>query len=502
TPRFFSLWVDDGLPNNSVISMVQDPQGFIWLGTFNGLARYDGYQFKNFFATGLTGALSDDYIRAMRIDVNGTLWVATHRGGLNRFDKNRQTFAHYQHDSNDSNSLSANSVRYISDNGDGTLWIGTSQGLDLFDSQNGVVLNHYASAPVRALLKPVDGKLWVATEAGVYRFDSEPASGSEHFTVVDLPGLASPSSRALLRDDQGNIWIATTQGLFKYHHTTGQVTAFEQGLKSPARILSLTRGLAGSVWVGSTLQGLYHIDADNTVKQYRYDKSHQFSLADNAVISMMTDAGGVLWAGTFNAGVSRLSVNSLAFGLFNDSVDSVSCLPNAAIYSIYGQSVAQHAGSILLGTDSGLVQIDNNGDCKVYGTDNVKAIYVDHQQQLWLGLGPGKGLAKYDGLNDRFNRVDNALSQENINFIIQDNQQRLLVATKKDLYVQDPVSQDFTLVNVADPQWQQSDLFVGKKDKQGTLWLGTNKGLAYFDAQQHTLVAWNVAGVGADTGGD
>ncbi|NQZ10334.1 MAG: response regulator, partial [Algicola sp.] len=360
-----------------------------------------------------------------------------------------------------------------------------SKGLDFFFSQNGAVLHHYANAPVRALLKPVDGKLWVATEAGVYRFDSEPAPDSQHFTLVDLPGLASPSSRALLQDQQGNIWIATTQGLFKYHHTTQQATAFEQGLKSPARILSLTHGLAGSVWVGSTLQGLYHIGADNSVKQYRYDKSHQFSLADNAVIAMMTDAGGVLWAGTFNAGVSRLSVNSLAFGLFNDSVDSVSCLPNAAIYSVYASSAA-----VLLGTESGLVQIGSNGDCKVYGSNTVKAIYADHKQQLWLGLGPGKGMAKYDRTHDRFNRVDNALSQANINFITQDKHQRLVVATKKDLYVQDSKSHDFTLVDVAEPQLQQSDLYVGNKDKKGTLWLGTNLGLSYFDAQQHKLVRW------------
>jgi ligand-binding sensor domain-containing protein len=180
----------------------------------------------------------------MQIDVNETVWVATHRGGLNCFDKNTQTFANYQYNSNDPNSLSANSVRAIWDNGDGTLWIGTSKGLDLFNSQNGTVIRHYASAPVRALLKSVDGLLWVATEAGVYRFDANstlepdanstlepnPKNAQPSFTAVNLPGLASPSSRALLRDEQGNIWIATTKGLFKYHHTTGQVTAFEQGL--------------------------------------------------------------------------------------------------------------------------------------------------------------------------------------------------------------------------------------------------------------------------------
>lgn len=86
--------------------------------------------------------------------------------------------------------------------------------------------------------------------------------------------------------------------------------------------------------MGSTLHGLYHIGADNTVKHYSYDKTHPFSLADNAVISLITDTSGVLWAGTFNGGVSRLVVNSLAFGLFNDSVNSVPCLPNAAIYTL------------------------------------------------------------------------------------------------------------------------------------------------------------------------
>jgi len=209
TPRFNTLSVDDGLASNGVTAMIQDNQGFIWLGSYKGLSRHDGYSFKNFYAQEQLGALSDDYIRALYLDATDTLWVATHRGGLNRYDKQQQTFINYK------DLLSANSVRALLGNDDGTFWVGTSAGLDLFDSQSAKVLHHFPTAGIRALLKSATGQLWLATEAGVYLFDQK----QPQLTAVELPGLASPSSRVLLQDDAGNIWIATTKGLFKYDIT-------------------------------------------------------------------------------------------------------------------------------------------------------------------------------------------------------------------------------------------------------------------------------------------
>ncbi|MFT4928416.1 MAG: ligand-binding sensor domain-containing protein/signal transduction histidine kinase [Phenylobacterium sp.] len=498
TPRFNTLSVGDGLASNGVTAMIQDNQGFIWLGTYKGLSRHDGYSFKNFYAKGQLGALSDDYIRALYLDATDTLWVATHRGGLNRYDKQQQTFANYQHQANDQHSLSANSVRALLGNDDGTLWVGTSLGLDLFDSQSAKVLHHFPTAGIRALLKSATGQLWLATEAGIYLFNDK----QQQFTAIELPGLTSPSSRALLQDDAGNIWIATTKGLFKYDITTEQILAVDLAQPSPSRIVSLTQGSAGSIWAGSTFQGLYHISADNKVAQYRYDKGNQFTLADDLVLSLLWDAGGVLWAGTFDAGVSRVPMESLAFGLYHDGSDSVACLPSAAIYSIY----AENGTALWLGTDNGLVHLDTNtAECKVYRADargeksgamsvprsvpypNVKAIYRDDQGQLWLGL--GKGLAKYDGNNDSFNLVGSALSQANINFITQDNHQRLLVATISGLYMQNP-SGDFSQVAATEPGLQHSRMYAGVKDKQGKLWLATDQGLAFFDPEQQTLKPW------------
>ena len=500
TARFNTFWVDDGLANNGVTTMAQDNHGFIWLGTYNGLSRFDGYQFKNFYADGQPGALSDDYIRALLVDSTGVLWLATERGGLNRYDDSTQTFSHYRHGSNDSQSVSADSVRTLLDNGDGTFWLGTSRGLDLFDSHNGQVSMHYATAPVRSLLESTAGQLWMATEAGIYLFQPK----QQRLTEVTLPGLAAPAARALAEDEQGNIWIATTQGLFKRDRATGQIMSFEQILKSPARILSLAQGPAGSIWAGSTYHGLYHISADGHVKQYRYDKNHQFALADNAVVSLFNDAGGVLWVGTLGGGASRLTVDSLAFGLHDDSVDSVACLPSAKIYSIFGEpGNRQISQKLWLGTDSGLVQIaGRHNDCKVYQANgaatgslpypNVKAIYRDNKRQLWLGL--SRGLAKYDASNDRFDLASKTLNQANINFITEINRNRLLIATTKGLFIQGKNGADFSHVDAIVPGFQHTDIHVSAKDTSGKLWFGTEQGLAFFDPSKGSVEPWMSGG--------
>lgn len=518
SPRFNSLWVDQGLPNNAVLSITQDSQGYIWLGTFNGLSRYDGYHIKNFHADNRVGTLADDDIRVLLTDSLGTLWIGTHAGGLNRYHAKQETFDAFQHNDNNPYSLSSNSILALLDNGDGTLWVGTDKGLDLFNYTTGES-QHFAHNPqnkdhslpakaVRTLLKTTSGQLWVGTGAGL-------AVSNNHgvdFHQIELPGIASPSLRSLLEDNRGNIWIATLQGLFKYDPITTQITSLKKYIKAPHRMLSLVQAPDGRVWAGSSHHGLYQfttkpIDTTNdttndTAKptanpllhQYRYDKSNQYSLADNTLISLYIDQSGMLWAGTFNGGASAIALNSLAFGRFNDSVDSLGCLPGPAISALLPQDDA----TLWIGTQSGLAKVNHkNGHCVVFTPQpgnprsipnpEIKSIYRDSQQQLWIGT--AKGLVKYQQTTADFDKPDDKLANTVITFVTQDNKNRLVAGTNQGLFIKNHQTGHF---QAAANHSNNSPLNTAKMDTytidpHGRLWLGSEHGLAWLNTDNNTL---------------
>jgi len=137
TPQFGHITSKDGLPENSVRVMIQDHQGYLWLGTQNGLVKYDGYSMKTYYHDeNDTSSLSNYQIRSIFEDSKRNLWVGTgenEKGGLNKLDRNTDRFTRYMYDPNDSTSISSNYIKCIYEDRSGNLWIGTSVGLNLLN---------------------------------------------------------------------------------------------------------------------------------------------------------------------------------------------------------------------------------------------------------------------------------------------------------------------------------------------------------------------------------
>jgi ligand-binding sensor domain-containing protein len=131
----------------AVRSIAQDPYGFLWFGTNNGLYRYDGYNLRHYgHEDGNPNTLSDDTVLAVYRDRAGVLWVGTGFGGLDRLDPVSNTFAHYRHDPANHGSLSGDEVHCIYRDAGGTLWVGTDGGLDRLDPASGTFV-HYVHNP-------------------------------------------------------------------------------------------------------------------------------------------------------------------------------------------------------------------------------------------------------------------------------------------------------------------------------------------------------------------
>ncbi len=217
---FTQLNPDQGLPTRFITAVAQDREGFIWIGTSAGLARWDGYHFKT-YKSGINdpSALPSSYVVSLHMDAAGMLWVGTAGGGLARHEPGTERFTVF---GVGANGVSDGQVRSMDDDGAGGLWIATDGGLDHVDAQGAWTHAHpdagaeTTSLPdnhVNSLIRDRKGRLWVGTRHGVARRDSP----TSDFVVVPLPGDGGPQPEIwkVFEDSAGRIWIgATNRGVF------------------------------------------------------------------------------------------------------------------------------------------------------------------------------------------------------------------------------------------------------------------------------------------------
>ncbi len=320
-PRFETLTVSDGLVSNEANVFLQDRQGFLWIGTFGGLSRFDGATFTNFvYDPADPTSLAENKVNSLFEDRTGSIWVGTN-GGLDRFDPKTETFTHYRHDPADATSLNHNVVRAVVEGAAGAIWAGTrGGGLNRLDPATGVLTRapraiidpEAIEEEVFALLASKDGTLWVGGTDGLARYDPS----TETFSVVrreggDPEAAPLPTIYSLCRDQNGVIWAGSrTAGLFRYDPTSQAVVHYPHDPAAPGAIgdpwvLSIIEDATGTLWAGTNGAGLHRYDrASDTFTRFTYDPANPESLRDNNVLSLFESRDGVLWVGTYG-GLAR-----------------------------------------------------------------------------------------------------------------------------------------------------------------------------------------------------
>jgi ligand-binding sensor domain-containing protein/signal transduction histidine kinase len=297
-PLTFRTWQrEQGLPQNSVCALAQTPDGYLWVGTDDGVARFDGVRFVTF---GLREGLRGGRVRVLLADRAGALWIGTEGGGLVRW-QNGQFRPLMSPDG-----LPADSITSLVEDREGRLWIGTEAGLAL--SQNGQLTNWTASAQFRgkaitALLKDRQGVMWVgALGAGIFRFvDGEFVRVSD--AAVDSL-LLEP--HCLLEDQAGRVWLGAGDD-FVLCREGDQWRRYRipRHLARPY-VGVLAEEPDGTVWAGSVSEGLFQFQGGKLATI-----NASTGLSDNFVESMLVDREGNLWVGT-GAGLNRVRRSNLA----------------------------------------------------------------------------------------------------------------------------------------------------------------------------------------------
>ncbi len=419
--QFTHLSQADGLSQNAVTAIAQDRTGYIWIGTQEGLNRYNGYEFSVYEnVSGAPNSLSNNWVWDIFVDRSGAVWIGTDGGGLNRYDPITDTFTHFRHDPRDVHSLSSDRVRAITQDSRGDLWVGTDGGgLNRLDPAHSrfVRFQHDPADPgslpsnqVLSLHEDDHGAIWVGTDGGGIAI-LDPSSKTFRFLRHDpgVPGsLSSDRVRSIFQDRRQHIWIGTSEGgLNRFDPATQTFQHFRRDPNDPHsisddRIRSLFEDRDGTLWI-ATDAGLNEWRPNvNHFVSYQHDVADPGSLSNDRITAILQDQGGVLWVGTYN-GISKWNYASDAFNYFpanpalpgslsGKMITAIAESPNGDLWvGTYGQGLNR-----IEATNGHVSQFRHDKDNpQTLSEDRIMAIWVDPTGMVWLGT-RNSGLNRLD----------------------------------------------------------------------------------------------------------
>jgi signal transduction histidine kinase/ligand-binding sensor domain-containing protein/CheY-like chemotaxis protein len=489
------------LPQNSIFAVTQTPDGYIWLASDTGLARFDGVKF-DIFSQENVPALKGNLFHGLLVDRDGTLWISSWEGGLMRYKNGtfEKVFTR-------SNGLSSDNVRHVLLAADGSMWVGTINGVNRLVHMSGsriavTSIPLPAAAPshkINAVAEGPDGTIWLGSDNGLLAIAKE---GGKY--VAKQAGLGKHQVTTLTVDRQGLLWVGTNgSGLFRMpgekkeeprlHFTPGN------GLASDL-ISVLYTAADGSVWVGTRSGGLNRIQYPAI---YSFDVSK--GLSHNYITSIFKDREGNLWVGTNGKGVnlfseSRITVyskkNGLShdqvFGVYRDNRDNiwvgtfgsgVDCIKDGKIVKHYSEedglpsnlvlTISQdQTGSLWFGTYGGGVARLKNGRFETFSTRRglvsniVYGLFTDSKGQLWAGTNKG-GLHRFE--NGRFSLFTRI--KEKVRAFMEDRSGSLWVGTD----ITGVVRITGNTFEIFDESrgLSSNDVLAILEDKSGAVWVST-----------------------------
>jgi two-component system, sensor histidine kinase ChiS len=414
------------LSDNKVITLFEDKNGSIWIGTYYGGLNKLDYEnknrppelteFNNFKF--LEKNLIDNSIMAISEDNLGFLWVGTFGRGLNRFSPNNNSYINFVHDNLNDNSIADNDIISLYKDNSGIIWVGThlGEGVSRLEKKN-VKFDLIKSIPsssaslnddvVWSILKDKDGILWVGTyRGGLNRYDET----KKIFTYYkndpsNSNSLSNNHVRSLAKDKFGNLWVGTyAGGLNKFTSGNGKFTRYLHNKSDSLsiggnQIQHLYIDSNSVMWIATFGGGLNVLDLKNQIKpiphftNYGYDPSDSLSISDNRAYTIYEDRQKNLWIGTYGGGLNKFDRVTKKFERFRYDPKNSFSLQNDKVLCLY----EDFSGNFWIGTSgNGLVKFDrDNKKFTSYGAeknldaDVVYGILEDDRKNLWLSTSNG-----------------------------------------------------------------------------------------------------------------
>jgi len=522
--KFQRIEIRDGLSDPNVLCMIQDSRGFMWVGTRNGLNRYDGHQFRAYFHnTADSGSLSNSYIQDIIEDSKGNIWIGTSGGGINKFNRQTNSFQQYLNQPDNPNSLSGNNVIKILEDKAGRLWLATNEGVNVFDPKTNRFTRflHDNNKPTSIsdnyttyIFKDSRNDIWVGTQnGGLNRFSAKDSTFIHYQADANnRDAISGNSIYTIYEDSRQRLWIGTVgEGLNLMDRKTGKFKAFKhtQGVSSLSNnnVLCVNEDNNGNLLIGTENGGITLMDS--TLQQFGFytnDEIDLNSLSSNSVHSITKDRDGNIWVGVYAGGINLYKKSTASFNHYKHN-SSANSLSNNLVLSI----LEDRHTNLWIGTDGGgLNYFDRKtGKLRVYkqlpgqnsiAGNNILSLAEDHKDNLWIGTW-GNGMSKLNLKTHRFtnfkaDHTTSGISNNNIYALAATKDGKLWIGTfggGLDLYDDQTDRFIHFSYNENDPKsLSNNKVYTILEDSKGDVWIGTaNGGINLYDPLTKSFIRFN-----------
>lgn len=497
---------EDGLPNNRIHCIFQDHKGWIWLGTSQGLSQFNGYNFKNFLpSSNDSTSLKGHLVRVIKEDKNGNLLIGTETGGLNIYDRNKEIFiTPYKNDPEFNNREF--SVNDILEDDDGTLWLATDFNILTMDTTGTLkslkpVIKEgdrsFDNIFVRNLKFDKNGLLWIGTNEGLFVYNQQ----SNTIESISLPIQEGKNKEIweLYLNHDGNMWVGTySAGIYIFKNPIQKPRHVQLGssMLRTETVRSISKGTFGEYWIG-TRGGLFKYSETNGVTgYYRHNMQDPRSLSQNSVLCVYHDISGETWIGT-RGGLNLLAKSKQVFHNYTAIPGNDHYLNSNSIYALWKDK----SGKLWIGTEDGGINIYNqqtgtyeylttNGK-KGYRLNNncIKAFLDDGKGNLWVGT----YLGGIDVINLKTRRVTNYSFDANKKGSLIDNRvwdfcidkkQQIWVATSTGVCRYNEETKTF----IHYPQLNGNEQITWlQTDSKGNIWLGSLTEVIIYNPETNSI---------------
>lgn len=449
----------DGLPSSSILNITQSANDYLWIGTYEGLARFDGVKFTVYNRSN-TNAFTANGIWAVKETRDGTLWVGTNGGGL--VSMRNGVWQNYTM----KDGLNSEVILSLFEDTEGGLWIGTRKGLVYsweangkrqFQAINTIDGRYYENVTT---ICSDEHRIWIGSDSGLYRIERT----AQGYRLVHEPFLNNPPIRSIVSDQRGTMWIGTIdKGLIRRTASGYKYFKLEGSFAHP--VVSLVLDRDGQLWIGTLSESLW---------RYYQGKFDSFTeaqgLSNNIIQCLFEDKEGNIWVGTYRNGLNCLK---------NGKVLTIT-LDEGLVDNVVWQIQSDRAGGVWICTSDGVSRL-RNGRIESYAsrdlTPNIvfRSSMVDSKGQLFLGSN-GNGLFRLVAGSGKVKAIPDpylTLRSVSVRAMLEDRSGKLWIGTSRGLILLN--NETFTVyttehglaINVI------SSLF---EDSSGRIWAGTNGG--------------------------
>ena len=529
---FNNINIEQGISQSTIEAIFQDSEGYIWLGTNDGLNRYNGYEFKIYNYEEYQNSISHNGITDITEDKYGNIWVNT-VSGVNKINKKTEKISNYTEINGKIKEDSTTEIIVTKDN---NILVGTYEGLNIYNAKEDrfdVILEEkdgILSSCIYSIDEDINGNIWIGTELGLNKLSKDfkvletYPSESEIYNIFcddengfvwagsDSSGLLKidkntkevtqyindiedensiPANQVgvIIRDSKGNLWVGTTNGLARYNEKNDSFDVYKNKVYDKNSLVyndvrSIIEDREGVLWVG-TYSGISIFDTESSIKYYNAGLDDGYLLSENMVHGIYEDDEGYLWVGSRTKGVNIIDRE-------NNTSKSISMENNNVIQSNSINDITGYKDFIFVATDAGVLKINKkentiqnyNLEDGLIG-ENVKDIFVCDKNYLWIGSTNGLNLLDIE--NDKIIDMTDYVDEGSyVRYVYQGQDGSYYIGFLRDggLGIIEPNSKETKYYkNIPNNKTSISSNRVRyiNEDSKGNIWIGTSYGLNKYD---------------------